>query len=324
MCTPKMAAVQLIEVQGLTKYYDNRPAIVDLTFSVPRGQMLGFLGPAGAGKSTTMRILTGYLRATSGAASVAGYDVFERSREARKNIGYLPETTALYDEMTVERYLETMCRLRGVPPRQRRQRIDSALTACGLTEHRKDLIGRLSTALRRRVGLAQAVVHEPQVLVLDEPSASLDSAQTQETLQLIRALGDRRTVMLSSRIPSEVNAVCDRVLLINGGRVVADEAPGSLSRRLAGKPRRKEIEAVIAGDAVSVDLALRELAGVTEVNVTSNGDGEKRLTVTGDGDDLQDAVARVIVGLGVSLRGLTSRSIALEDTFPELAAQEAP
>lgn len=322
MCTPKMAAVQLIEVQGLTKYYDNRPAIVDLTFSVPRGQMLGFLGPAGAGKSTTMRILTGYLRATSGAASVAGYDVFERSREARKNIGYLPETTALYDEMTVERFLETMCRLRGVPPRKRRQRIDSALKACGLTEHRKDLIGRLSTALRRRVGLAQAVVHEPQVLVLDEPSASLDSAQTQETLQLIRALGDRRTVILSSRIPSEVNAVCDRVLLINGGRLIADEAAGSLSRRLAEKPRRK-IEAVIAGDAGSVDLALRGLAGVTEVNVTSNGDGEKRLTVTGDGDDLQDAVARVIVGLGVSLRGLTSRSVTLEDTFPELAAEEA-
>lgn len=323
MCTPKMAAVQLIEVQGLTKYYDNRPAIVDLTFSVPRGQMLGFLGPAGAGKSTTMRILTGYLRATSGAASVAGYDVFERSREARKNIGYLPETTALYDEMTVERFLETMCRLRGVPPRKRRQRIDSALKACGLTEHRKDLIGRLSTALRRRVGLAQAVVHEPQVLVLDEPSASLDSAQTQETLQLIRALGDRRTVILSSRMPSEVNAVCDRVLLINGGRLVADEAAGSLSRRLAEKPRRK-IEAVIAGDAGSVDLALRGLAGVTEVDVTSNGDGEKRLTVTGDGDDLQDAVARVIVGLGVSLRGLTSRSVALEDAFPELAAEEAP
>jgi len=317
-----MAAVQLIEVQGLTKYYDDRPAIADLTFSVPRGQMLGLLGPAGAGKSTIMRILTGYLRATSGEASVAGCDVFERSREARKHIGYLPETTLLYNEMRVERFLETMCRLHGVPPRRRRHRIDYALTACGLTEHRKHVIGHLSQALRRRVGLAQAVVHEPPVLVLDDPGASLDSAQTEEMLQLIRALGERRTVMLSSRVPAEVNAMCDRVLLINGGRLVADEAPHGLSRRLAEKPKR-EVEAVIAGDAASVDLALRGLAGVTEVIVTSNGDGENRLTVTGDGDDLQDAVARVIVGLGVSLRGLNSRSVALKDMFPELVSQEA-
>ena len=322
MSTPKMAAVQLIEVQGLTKYYDDRPAIADLTFSVPRGQMLGLLGPAGAGKSTIMRILTGYLRATSGEASVAGCDVFERSREARKRIGYLPETTPLYNEMRVERFLETMCRLHGVPPRRRRHRIDYALTACGLTEHRKHVIGHLSQALRRRVGLAQAVVHEPPVLVLDDPGASLDSAQTEEMLQLIRALGERRTVMLSSRVPAEVNAMCDRVLLINGGRLVADEAPHGLSRRLAEKPKR-EVEAVIAGDAASVDLALRGLAGVTEVIVTSNGDGENRLTVTGDGDDLQDAVARVIVGLGVSLRGLNSRSVALKDMFPELVSQEA-
>jgi len=317
-----MAAVQLIEVQGLTKYYDDRPAIADLTFSVPRGQMLGLLGPAGAGKSTIMRILTGYLRATSGEASVAGCDVFERSREARKRIGYLPETTPLYNEMRVERFLETMCRLHGVPPRRRRHRIDYALTACGLTEHRKHVIGHLSQAPRRRVGLAQAVVHEPPVLVLDDPGASLDSAQTEEMLQLIRALGERRTVMLSSRVPAEVNAMCDRVLLINGGRLVADEAPHGLSRRLAEKPIR-EVEAVIAGDAASVDLALRGLAGVTEVIVTSNGDGENRLTVTGDGDDLQDAVARVIVGQGLSLRHLNSRSLALEVTLPELAAQEA-
>jgi len=222
-----MAAVQLIEVQGLTKFYGSRPAIVDLTFSVPRGQVLGFLGPVGAGKSTTMRILAGYLRATSGAASVAGYDVTERSREARRSIGYLPETTPLYGEMSAERFLETMCRLRGVPPRKRRLRIDYALTACGLTEHRRHFVGHLSNGLRRRVGLAQAVVHDPQVLVLD-------------------------------------------------------------------------------------------------ATVTSDGEGEKRLTVTGDAEDLQDAVARVIVNQGDTLRGLNSRSLAPEETFPELVAQEAP
>lgn len=317
-----MAAVQLIEVQGLTKCYDNRPAIVDLTFSVPRGQVLGLVGPPGAGKSTTMRILTGYLSATSGTASIAGYDVFQQSRETRKRTGYLPETAPLYNGMRVQQYLETMCRLRGVPPRKRRQRIDYALTVCGLTERRKEIIGHLSHGLRRQVGLAQAVVHDPQVLLFDEPGASLDSAQTRETLQLIRALGEHRTVMVSSQILSEVSATCDRVLLINGGRVVADDASSSLSRRLAEK-RRRQVEAVIAGDAVAVDGQLRKLAGVTEVTVTSNGDGENRLTVTGDSDDLQDAVAKVIVSQGASLRGLNSRSLALEDMFPERATEEA-
>ncbi|HKF15851.1 MAG TPA: ABC transporter ATP-binding protein [Candidatus Dormibacteraeota bacterium] len=317
-----MAAVQLIEVQGLTKYYDSRPAIVDLTFSVPRGQVVGFVGPTGAGKSTMMRILTGYLSATSGSAWVAGYSVFEQSRETRKSIGYLPESAQLYNEMSVESYMHTMCRLRGVSPRKRRPRIDHALTVCGLTERRRDIIGHLSNGLRRRVGLAQALVHDPQVLLLDEPGASLDSTQTHETLQLIRALGDQRTVVLSSQTLSEVGATYDRVLLINDGRLIADDAPSSLSRRLAGK-RRRQVEAVIAGDPVAVDRQLRKLAGVSEVTVTSNGDGENRLTVTGDGDDLQDAVARVIVGQGLSLRHLNSRSLALEVTLPELAAQEA-
>ena len=317
-----MAAVQLIEVQGLTKYYDSRPAIVDLTFSVPRGQVVGLLGPPGAGKSTTTRILTGYLRASSGSARIAGHDVLERSRETRKSIGYLPETAALYNEMRVEPYLQTMCRLRGVSPRERRPRIDHALAICGLTERRRDIIGHLSNGLRRRVGLAQALVHDPRVLLLDEPSASLDSAQTHEILQLIRALGDQHTVVLSSQILSVVSATCDRVLLISDGKLVADDAPSSLSRRLAEK-RRRQVEAVIAGDPVAVDSQLRKLAGVAEVTVTSNGDGENRLTVTGDGDDLQDAVARVILGQGLSLRDLNSRSLALEVTLPELAAQEA-
>ena len=320
--TPKMAAVQLIEVQGLTKYYDSRPAIVDLTFSVPRGQVVGFVGPTGAGKSTMMRILTGYLSATSGSAWVAGYSVFEQSRETRKSIGYLPESAQLYNEMSVESYMHTMCRLRGVSPRKRRPRIDHALTVCGLTERRRDIIGHLSNGLRRRVGLAQALVHDPQVLLLDEPGASLDSTQTHETLQLIRALGDHHTVVLSSQILSVVSATCDRVLLINDGKLVADAAPSSLSRRLAEK-RRRQVEVVIAGDPVAVDGQLRKLAGVAEVTVTSNGDGENRLTVTGDGNDLQDAVARVIVGQGLSLRHLNSRSLALEVTLPELAAQEA-
>src|SRR5438445_7181109 len=166
-----MGRCPVIQVQGLTKYFGPRPAIVDVTFSVPRGQVLGFLGPNGAGKSTTMRILTGYLGATSGTASVAGYDVFDHSLEVRRRVGYLPELNPLYAELRVEPYLELMCRLRGVPPSRSRERIDAAVEACGLVDRRREVIAGLSKGLRQRVGLAQAVVHDPDVLLLDEPTA---------------------------------------------------------------------------------------------------------------------------------------------------------
>src|SRR5205807_10341927 len=182
----------------------------------------------GAGKSTTMRILTGYLSATSGTASVAGYDIFEHAREARRRIGYLPETTPLYTEMRVEDYLTLMCRLRAVPPRQRRARIDYAIEACGLRDRRRDIIGHLSRGLRQRVGLAQAVVHDPDVLILDEPTAGLDPAQTRETRDLIRELGRQHTVILSTHILPEVSATCERVVIINQGRLVADDSPANL------------------------------------------------------------------------------------------------
>lgn len=312
----------MIEVQGLTKYYNGRAAIVDVTFSVPRGQVLGFLGPNAAGKSTTMRILTGFLSATSGTAAVAGYDVFDQSREARRRIGYLPETTPLYNEMRVEPYLETMCRLRGVSPKQRRPRMDYALTVSGLTERRRDIIGQLSKGLRQRVGLAQAVVHDPEVLILDEPTVGLDPAQTRETRELITALGKQHTVILSSHILSEVSATCDRVLIIKDGRLVADDTPHDLGRRLS-ESRSRQVDAVIAGDAAAVQRQLRALPGVTDVGVESLADGEHRLTVTGDADDLQDAVAKVIVGQGVGLRGLSTRSLSLEDVFLALTAEEA-
>jgi ABC-2 type transport system ATP-binding protein len=313
---------ELIEVQGLTKYFGTRPAIVDLTFSVPKGQVLGFLGPNGAGKSTTVRILTGYLGATSGSAAVAGYDLVKQSRDARKRIGYLSEKAPLYNEMGVERYLETMCRLRGVAPRNRRLPIDYALAACGLAERRRDIIGNLSSELRRRVGLAQAVVHDPQVLILDEPTAGLEPAERGEARQLISVLGKQRTVILSSRTLSEVSATCERVVLIKDGKLVADEAPGTLSRRLGDK-RNRQVEAVVVGDPLTVDKQLRELAGVMEVTMTSNGDGERHLTVIGQRDDLQEAVAKLIVGEGLSLRSLNSHSLFLEDLHLKLTSEEA-
>lgn len=317
-----MGRCPLIEVKGLTKYYDDRPAIVDVSFSVPRGQVLGFLGPNGAGKSTTMRILTGYISASAGTASVAGYDVFERSIDVRRRIGYLPEMTPLYNEMRVEPYLEMLCRLRGVPPGRRRARIDRALEACGLAGRRRDIIGRLSRGLRQRVGLAQAVVHDPEVLILDEPTAGLDPAQTRETRELIVELGRQHTVVLSSHILPEVSATCERVVIIKEGRLVADDAPANLSRRL-GQGRSQRVEAVVRGEPADVERPLRELEGVKEVTVTGVADGEQRVVVTGDRADLQDAVARAVVGRGLGLRELRSQELTLEDVFLELTTEEA-
>jgi ABC-2 type transport system ATP-binding protein len=311
----------LIEVQGLTKYYDDHAAIVDVTFSVPRGQVLGFLGPNGAGKSTTMRILTGYLSATAGTASVAGHDVFDDSREARRCTGYLPESAALYNEMRVQPYLETMCRLRGVQPGRRAGAIDRALESCGLVELRREVIGHLSKGLRQRVALAQAVVHDPDVLILDEPTVGLDPAQARETRELINALGARHTVILSSHVLSEISVTCERVLIINHGRLVADDSPRNLSRRL-GEKRSREVEVVIKGDLKEVEARLRKLNAVQDVSVAELEAGEHRLTVSGDRDDLEDAVAKVVVSEGVSLRGLSTRELSLEDVFLELTATE--
>jgi ABC-2 type transport system ATP-binding protein len=310
----------LIQVQGLTKYYGDRPAIVDVTFSVPRGQVLGFLGPNGAGKSTTMRILTGYLSATSGTASVAGHDVFDHSREVRRRVGYLPELNPLYTELRVEPYLELMCRLRGVSPGRRRGRLDYAVEACGLLERRHDVIARLSKGLRQRVGLAQAVVHDPDVLVLDEPTAGLDPRQTRETRDLIKGLGVRHTVILSSHVLSEVQATCQRVVIIDEGRLVADDTPEGLSRRF-GSSRTQQVEALVRGTEADVRECLEAADGVKRVRLTDAGGGEWRVVVEGTGRDLEDGVARAIVGSDLRLRELRTRTLSLEDVYLKLTKE---
>ena len=315
-----MGRCPVIQVQGLTKYYGPRPAIVDMTFAVPRGQVLGFLGPNGAGKSTTMRILTGYLGATSGKASIAGYDVFDHSLEVRRRVGYLPELNPLYAELRVEPYLELMCRLRGVSPRRRSERIDEAIDACGLVDRRYDVIGRLSKGLRQRVGLAQAVVHDPDVLILDEPTAGLDPRQTRETRDLIKDLGRRHTVVLSSHVLSEVQATCQRVVIIDGGRLVADDTPEGLSRRL-GTGRAQQVGAVVRGDETAVRECLEAAPGVKQVRLADAGDGEWQVVVEGTGSDLEDTVARAIVGRGLKLRELRTRTLSLEDVFLKLTRE---
>ena len=311
----------MIEVKGLTRSYGGRPAIQELTFSVPRGQVLGFLGPNGAGKSTTMRILTGYLAPGSGTASLAGFDVVEQSLEARRRTGYLPETTPLYNEMRVAGFLDMMCRLRGVPSARRRARVDEAIEKCGLTDRRHEVIGRLSRGLRQRVGLAQAIVHDPEVLILDEPTAGLDPAQTRETRELITTLGKEHTVMLSSHILPEVTATCQRVLIINHGRLVADDTPDNLARRIAGG-EGAEIEMVVHGEGKEIERRLGAVPGVDSVAITDAGAGLWRVVVRSAKADMRDELARIVVEAGFGLRELQARTASLEDVFLHVTTEE--
>ncbi len=313
----------MIEVQGLTKFYDERPAIQDVTFSVPKGQVLGFLGPNGAGKSTTMRILAGFLGLSAGNASVDGYDVFSHSLDVRKRIGYLPETTPLYNEMRVAGFLDLMCRLRGVSPSLRRARIDHAIEVCGLDERRSEVIGRLSKGLRQRVGLAQAIVHDPKVLILDEPTAGLDPAQTRETRTLIKEIGRQHTVILSSHILSEVAATCERVLIINQGRLVADDTPQRLTEGY-GRDRGLEIEMLVRGDAEPsvIEAKLREVTGVDEVVVTAEGEHLWRAVVSGRSAGLREELTRAAVEAGLGVREVQARKLTLEDVFLSLTGDD--
>jgi ABC-2 type transport system ATP-binding protein len=311
----------VIEVAGLTKYYADRPALVDVTFQVPRGQVLGFLGPNGAGKSTTMRILTGFVSATSGTASVAGYDVFENSLDVRRRVGYLPESTPLYNEMRVADYLGHMCRLRGVAPQRRSRLIDHAIEACGLGGRRREVIGRLSRGLRQRVGLAQAIVHDPEVLILDEPTSGLDPGQTRETRELIRGLGREHTVILSSHILPEVSATCERVVIINEGRLVADDRPENLARRFSGGG--VEVEMVIRGEPEAVRRRLARLRGLESYLIEDAGDGLTRAIVRSRQEDLRERLSRSMVTGRLGLLEIRSRTLSLEDVFLRLTTEEA-
>ncbi len=296
-------------------------AVDGITFSVPRGEILGFLGPNGAGKSTTMRILTGYLSATSGSASIAGFDVFSNPIEVRRRIGYLPENNPLYNEMRVWDYLRLCCRLRGVAPARRSARVDYALEACGLEERRRDIIGRLSKGLRQRVGLAQAVVHDPDLLILDEPTSGLDPAQTRETRDLIVALGRDHTVILSSHILPEVSATCERVVIINRGSLVADDRPENLARRMS-EGHGIDVEMAVRGEVDAIRKKLKSVRGLDTVDVQELAGGECMVRVHSSGDDPREELAKAIVKGGFGLRELHSRTLSLEDVFISLTTEE--
>jgi ABC-2 type transport system ATP-binding protein len=304
----------MIEVEGLTKDYGPRRAIHNLTFQANRGEILGFLGPNGAGKTTTMRILSGFMPPTQGKALVAGYDVVEQSLEVRKRVGYLPETVPLYPDMTVFDYLKFMADLRNL--KNAEDRVDEVLETVHMVERADGYISNLSKGMRQRIGLAQALLHEPEVLILDEPTIGLDPAQIREVRQLIREIGTHRTVLLSTHILSEAQQICDRVLIINKGEIVVEDTPERLQAGLTGV---KRVLLHVEGDGDGLDNLISGIRGVSRISAMQDGALEIE---TSPGIDVRPEIARMVVGEGYNLLELKSVDLSLEDIFIQLTREE--
>ena len=313
----------MIEVQHLTKRYGRVTAVDDLNFRVERGEILGFLGPNGAGKTTTMRILTGYLPATEGKALVAGFDVFEQPIEAKRRTGYLPETPPLYPEMTVREYLQFVARIKikGISSAERRTRVDAAMKKSRVDDMAGRHCAKLSKGYRQRVGLAQAILHNPEVLILDEPTAGLDPKQIIETRQLIKELAGTHTIILSTHILPEVSQTCDRVVIINKGRVVAVDTPRNLTARLRGSETLYVQVDAVGGDAACV---LQAVPGVTGVSVVdANVGGGTGYEVSSErGHDIRRDLARAVVSQNWGLLELRPMRMSLEEIFLSLTTEE--
>jgi ABC-2 type transport system ATP-binding protein len=311
----------MIDVQNLTKRYGRTTAVDGISFKVEKGEILGFLGPNGAGKTTTMRILTCYLPATDGTASVAGYDVFKSPLEVKKRVGYLPETPPLYPDMQVGEFLEFCARIKGVAPAQRAARLDEAIGKARVGDVRGKQIGRLSKGYRQRVGLAQAILHNPDVLILDEPTAGLDPKQILETRELIKGLAGDHTVILSTHILPEVAVTCGRVVIINKGRVVAEDTPDNLTHRLRGSAG---LRVDVRGEAGPAADALSRVAGVASVRALPGETGTASFAVEPvAGQDVRAELARALVGQGLDLLGLQQVGMSLEDVFIRLTTADA-
>jgi ABC-2 type transport system ATP-binding protein len=306
----------MIQVEGLIKDYGARRAIEGITFHANQGEIIGFLGPNGAGKTTTMRILTGYMPPTAGKATVAGFDVVDQSLDVRKRVGYMPETVPLYPDMTVFEYLKFMADLRRVANAE--ERVDELLERLGLLDRAESYIGNLSKGMRQRLGLAQALVHSPDVLILDEPTIGLDPAQIIEVRNLIKELGQQHTILLSTHILSEAQQVCNRVLIINKGRIVAEDTPERLQDRLIGARR---ISIQVNGDADGVEAVVSAVPGVTRV--TGHDDGKLEFE-TLPGVEPRPQVARALVQNGYDLLEMHPMGVSLEEIFLQLTRDEPP
>jgi ABC-2 type transport system ATP-binding protein len=304
----------MIRVESLTKDYGPRRAIHELTFDAQQGEILGFLGPNGAGKTTTMRILTGYMPPTAGKAQVAGFDVVDQSLEVRKRVGYVPETVPLYPDMTVIDYLKFMADLRRV--KEAEDRAVDLLEKLHMADRAESYISSLSKGMRQRVGLAQALVHDPEVLILDEPTIGLDPAQIIEVRNLIRELGKERTILLSTHILSEAQQVCNRVLIINKGHIVAEDTPERLQSRLIGAQR---VVLQLGGDADGIEKVVSKVPGVA--GLTTKEDGHLEFE-TAPGNDPRAQVAKAVVNAGYDLLEMRPIGLSLEEIFLQLTRDE--
>jgi ABC-2 type transport system ATP-binding protein len=316
----------MIEVEHLSKTYGSTPAITDVTFRVEEGEILGFLGPNGAGKTTTMRILAGYLPATSGTAKIAGFDVHENSLAVRQRIGYLPETPPLYPDMTVEGFLHFVAQIKGVPAGDRAAKVQTAMEKCNLQDKRRVLIRKLSKGYRQRVGIAQAIVHDPPAIILDEPTVGLDPRQIIEVRNLIKSLAGTHTIILSTHILPEVSMTCTRVAIINRGKVVATNTPESLMTQLTGG---SGYELEIEGEVNLAKQVLQNLAGVSLVesipgyHLTDAKDGRSYLRVISQpGTEPGRDIAATLIRAGFGLQEMRRVSATLEDVFLQLTTEE--
>jgi ABC-2 type transport system ATP-binding protein len=311
----------VIEVQHLTKRYGPFTAVDDVSFKAERGEILGFLGPNGAGKTTTMRVLTGYMPASEGKAIVAGYDVQEQAVEAKRRIGYLPETPPLYPDMTVADYLAFCARIKGVPRSERVSRLRSVMEKTQIADVGKKHCAKLSKGYRQRVGLAQALLHNPDVLVLDEPTAGLDPKQITETRQLIKGLGGDHTIILSTHILPEVSKTCNRIVIINKGRVVAVDTPDNLTARLRGSATM-----YVQVDAMGADAeeTLSAVPGVTRVSVSDKHNSIIGYEIDSEtGRDIRRELAASVVNRGWGLLELRPTRVGLEEVFLEVIRDDA-
>jgi ABC-2 type transport system ATP-binding protein len=305
----------MIRVEGLTKDYGERRAISNLNFETKQGEIVGFLGPNGAGKTTTMRILTGFMPPTDGTATVAGFDVVSESLEVRKRVGYLPETVPLYTDMTAFDYLKFMADLRKLPDSE--DRAMETLELVGMDKRADSHIGNLSKGMRQRIGLAQALIHHPEVLILDEPTIGLDPGQVVEVRNLIRDLGKDRTVLLSTHVLSEAQQICDRVLIINKGKIIAEDTPENLQARLVGSER---VALRVRGDSDGLTKVVNKVKGVQVVHAQSDGSVEFQFA---PGQDVRPEVAKAVITAGYDLLELRPVGMSLEEIFLELTREDS-
>ena len=312
----KEEVIFLISVSGLKKSYSGHLAVDDLSFEVDEGIVYGLLGPNGAGKSTTMNIITGYISATSGTVKIDGTDILEEPEKAKAKIGYLPEIPPLYPDLTVKEYLSFVCGLKKVPKDKKKENIEQALNLTGTKEVENRLIRNLSKGFKQRVGLAQALLGDPKVIILDEPTVGLDPKQIIEIRELIKGLAKKHTVILSSHILSEVSEICDKVLIINKGKLVACDSPENLSKHLADKTR---LTVTVKAEKKKALHILQALPDVSEVTAEESSDGAFSFIVTAPGDkDIREEVSAALSKEGCLILGMTSENMSLEDVFLEL------